>query len=356
MDPISQAALGAVVAQACAQHKLGFRVVVAGAIAGAMPDLDVFIAGDYFANLQTHRGITHSLFFAPVVGPVLGFSIYKLECIQSSELIDRDRLNYWILAVFLAILSHPLLDVLTPYGTQLLLPFSNQRFAIYAMPIIDPLYTVPLLVAVILAWRYRHRVKVQFIGISFLLISTSYLSYGWYLGQAATQEAVRQLENQGIHNAVVQSFPTIFQIHYRRVVARTPTEDWVGYISMWRPCIIEWGIAERSPENSFNEVSDLRAIRIFEWFAMGWLHKTVSERDGNTLYQLADLRYGLNTNPKESFFSLNVIDTEQGFKWNTGNSTRNLDQVNELLGDLFQSAYPSSCDPPSDREPKRGQI
>ena len=356
MDPISQAALGAVVAQACAQHKLGFRVVVAGAIAGAMPDLDVFIAGDYFDNLQTHRGITHSLFFAPVVGPVLGFSIYKLECIQSSELIDRDRLNYWILAVFLAILSHPLLDVLTPYGTQLLLPFSNQRFAIYAMPIIDPFYTVPLLVAVILAWRYRHRVKVQFIGISFLLISTSYLSYGWYLGQAAKQEAVRQLENQGIHNAVVQSFPTIFQVHYRRVVARTPTEDWVGYISMWRPCIIEWGIAERSPENSFNEVSDLRAIRIFEWFAMGWLHKTVSERDGNTLYQLADLRYGLNTNPKESFFSLKVIETEQGFKWNPGNSMTDPDQVNELLGDLFQSAYPSSCDRPSDREAKRGQT
>ena len=125
---------------------------------------------------------------------------------------------------------------------------------------------------------------------------------------------------------------------------------------MWRPCIIEWGIAERSPHNSFNEVSDLRSIRIFEWFAMGWLHKTVSERDGNTIYQLADLRYGLDTNPKESFFSLNVIDTEEGFTWNTGNSTRDLDQVNELLGDLFESAYPSSCDRPSDREPKREQI
>ena len=89
MDPISQAALGAVVAQASAQHKLSFRVVVAGAIAGAMPDLDVFIAGDYFDNLQTHRGITHSLFFAPVMGPMLGYLIYKLERIHSSELIDR---------------------------------------------------------------------------------------------------------------------------------------------------------------------------------------------------------------------------------------------------------------------------
>ena len=57
MDPFSQAALGAVVAQASAQHKLGFRVVVAGAFAGAMPDIDVFFAEDYFHNLQIHRGI-----------------------------------------------------------------------------------------------------------------------------------------------------------------------------------------------------------------------------------------------------------------------------------------------------------
>ena len=76
MDPFSQAALGAVVAQASAQHKLGFRVVVAGAFAGAMPDIDVFFAKDYFHNLQIHRGITHSLFFAPVMGPLLGFLLF----------------------------------------------------------------------------------------------------------------------------------------------------------------------------------------------------------------------------------------------------------------------------------------
>ena len=125
MDPFSQAALGAVVAQASAQHKLGFRVVAVGAMAGAMPDIDVFFAEDYFHNLQIHRGITHSLFFAPVMGPILGYLIYKYECHRSNDLINKERMRYWMLAMFLA-LSHPLLDVLTPYGTQLLLPFSDQ--------------------------------------------------------------------------------------------------------------------------------------------------------------------------------------------------------------------------------------
>ena len=155
MDPFSQAALGAVVAQASAQHKLGFRVVAAGAMAGAMPDIDVFFAEDYFHNLQIHRGITHSLFFAPVMGPILGYLIYKYECHRSNDLINKERMRYWMLAMFLALLSHPLLDVLTPYGTQLLLPFSDQRFALFAMPIIDPLYTMPLFIGIYLAWRYR---------------------------------------------------------------------------------------------------------------------------------------------------------------------------------------------------------
>ena len=178
MDPFSQAGLGAVVAQTSAQHKLGFRVVAAGAFAGAMPDLDVFIAGDYFDNLQMHRGITHSLFFAPVVGPLLGYLFHRLECRRSEELATRERLKYWMLAMTLAILSHPLLDVLTPYGTQLLLPFTDQRFALFAMPIIDPVYTVPLLIAVYLAWRYRNSLRVQTIGLGFLAITTSYLFYG----------------------------------------------------------------------------------------------------------------------------------------------------------------------------------
>ena len=115
---------------------------------------------------------------------------------------------------------------------------------------------------------------------------------------------------------------------------------------MWNPCSIDWGIAERTPRSSFNAVSDLREVTIFEWFTMGWSHITLSEQDGNTLYQFADLRYGLDTNPKDSFFSLNVLDTQQGFEWSTENPIGNTGQINERFDNLFQSAYPNSCDRP----------
>lgn len=343
MDPFSQAGLGAVVAQASAQQKLGFRVVAAGAFAGAMPDLDVFIMGDYFDGLQTHRGITHSLFFAPVVGPLLGYLFYRYECRGSPELVNSNRLKFWMLAMTLAILSHPLLDVLTPYGTQLLLPFSNQRFALFAMPIIDPIYTVPLLLTVYLAWRYRDRFRVHYIGMTCLALTTSYLALAWYYGIAAKQEAIRQLDAQEISYSEVQSFPTFLQIHYRRVVARTPTEDRVGFISMWQPCTIDWQVAERADPEDFDAVRELREVAIFEWFAMGWLHETVSREDGNTIYEFSDLRYGLDANPKESFFNLNVVANEEDYDWSTGSLVANPDQVSDRFNNLFDAAYPSSC-------------
>ena len=103
-------------------------------------------------------------------------------------------------------------------------------------------------------------------------------------------------------------------------------------------------MAEQTPRSEFEEVSDMREVRIFEWFAMGWLHRTVIEQNGNTTYQYADLRYGLVTNPKDSFFSLNVTDTNQGFQWDTQNPISNSGEINQRLNNLFSSAYPGTCE------------
>ena len=347
MDPISQAALGAAVAQTTAHHKLGFKVVLAGAVAGAMPDIDVFfsIGQDYFTQLQLHRGLTHSLFFALVAGPAIGYLLWKNE--GRTQPIKNDgqseRLKYWILAMTMAVLSHPLLDVLTPYGTQLLAPFSEQRFAIMAMPIIDPLYTLSLLGGLTVAWIYRSKDWVQHIGIVTMIVSCAYLVSGIYLGHAATREAQRQLADQGIVDVEVQSFPTILQLHYRRVVARTATEDRVGYISMWQPCPIEWGVAPREPEPRFKELSGNRKVDIFEWFTMGWIHKTTRLVNGQTQYRMYDLRYGTTTQAAESLFAIKALPTGEQFKVSMAGTSRD---PGVLFNNLVAQAYPDSCPAP----------
>ena len=54
--------------------------------------------------------------------------------------------------VWLCLVTHPLLDAFTVYGTQVLLPFSDYPVAWSTLFIIDPLYTLPLVVGVVAAW------------------------------------------------------------------------------------------------------------------------------------------------------------------------------------------------------------
>ena len=59
-----------------------------------------------------------------------------------------------VLGHILALLTHPLLDAHTAYGTQLLWPLEPPPVMWATLFIIDPLFTLPLLVAVI-ATAYR---------------------------------------------------------------------------------------------------------------------------------------------------------------------------------------------------------
>lgn len=59
----------------------------------------------------------------------------------------------WAQLFFWAILTHPLLDACTTYGTQLFEPFSTLRVAWNVISVADPLYTAPFLICLIMASR-----------------------------------------------------------------------------------------------------------------------------------------------------------------------------------------------------------
>lgn len=311
------------VAQSAGQRQLGLRVVAVGAVAGAMPDIDVLfsINGDFIDQLITHRGITHSLFFAPVAGPLLGWLVWKAERppVPGTAHQDRVRLYRWILVVSLAIFSHPLLDLLTPYGTQLLQPFSDTRFAINAMPIIDPVYTLLLLLGLGIAWRFakadvsnsvpdtpaRAR-PAQLTALLTLILSTAYLGWGWALNRHTEVIAVQQLAAQGIRPVRLAAFPTVLQIHYRRVVARLPDQDLVGYYSNWAPCEITWRGATSAGGPLLDSYRNTREGRVFDWFSMGWTHYSLRPGSGGYDLIASDLRYGFDEDPARSIFSLST--------------------------------------------------
>ncbi|MBX3706798.1 MAG: metal-dependent hydrolase [Pseudomonadales bacterium] len=346
MDPVSQAALGAVVGQAAGHRRLGYWAAAVGALAGALPDIDVLfsVGGDFFDQLVLHRGFTHSLLFAPLAGPLIGWLVWRVELARGlAPARSTGRLATWMLVASLALLSHPLLDVLTPYGTQLLAPLSDARFAINAMPIIDPLYTALLCLGLWLAARPLAR-HAHTTAVLTLLVSCSYLGFGWYLNHAAEREAIRQLAAAGITDARVAAFPTILQVHYRRVVARTPDADRVGYISMWQPCPIDWRAA---PVHDGTEIAQFLATRegaIFHWFTMGWT-RFVHAVDGDRLLLRAiDLRYGFTDDPDESIFNAYaplLADTRALGPVRAGRDQP--DAVEQRLAGLLQETYAPFC-------------
>ena len=150
MDPISQGVLGVAAAQAVSQKPQARRAAFMGLVAGLAPDADVFItsATDPLLSLQFHRQFTHALAFIPVGALLVALFLHPL--------VGRNALRFRTTYLFClaGYATHGLLDACTSYGTQLLWPFSDLRVAWNNISIIDPLFTVPILLLVILGtWR-----------------------------------------------------------------------------------------------------------------------------------------------------------------------------------------------------------
>lgn len=172
MDPLSQAALGAAWAQPAARRQRLVAATLAGAGAGMAPDLDVLIrsGSDPLLALEFHRHFTHSLAFVPFGALVCALAFYPLL----RRALTPARCYLYCL---LGLASHGLLDACTSYGTRLFWPFSDIRVAWDLISVVDPLFTVPLIVLVVLGARTGRR-TLAIAGIAWCLA---------YLGIAAVQ-------------------------------------------------------------------------------------------------------------------------------------------------------------------------
>jgi inner membrane protein len=146
MDILSQTVLGATVGEVVLGKKAGNKAILWGAVGGIIPDLDVFVASLFsdVDGLFVHRGFSHALVFAFILGPILGLLIHKIHK-RNQNITKFD----WMKLIFLAIFTHPILDYMTTYGTGAFLPFSGYRIEFNNIAIVDVFYTVPLLLVLI---------------------------------------------------------------------------------------------------------------------------------------------------------------------------------------------------------------
>jgi inner membrane protein len=289
VDSLSQIALGAAVSVAVMGRRTAvWKAALWGGVCGTLPDLDAFIDhGDPVSNMTLHRAESHALFWQTVASPLLAVGVAKL----SGEMTQWRR---WWLAVWLALVTHPLLDAMTVYGTQLLLPFTNTPYGLGSIFIIDPLYTVPLLLGTGVALARRGGAAAYRWNLAGLLLSTAYLGWSALAQQQVRELAIASLRAQGLPTQQVLVTPTPFNTVLWRVVsvevdANANAQYHEGFYSLLDP-------APRIAFDAFDRGSALyaslsgrstHADRI-AWFSHGFFK--VEQRD-DTL-RITDLRMG----------------------------------------------------------------
>ena len=176
MDPISQATVGALAAQCAFDPKKARAAALVGCVAGIAPDADVFISSstDSLLFLEYHRQFTHALLFIPVGAAIVALATHWL-------VRRRLRPAETYLACLLAYATHGLLDACTSYGTQLFWPLADARVAWNNVSVVDPMFTLPVLVLAIAAAVWRRR------GLAWLaaLWGVAYLLFGVVQSQRA---------------------------------------------------------------------------------------------------------------------------------------------------------------------------
>ncbi len=287
MDTVTQIILGAAVGQAVGYKKLGGKAVMLGALGGLIPDLDVLYT-PFLGDLGTwkyHRHITHSLIITPLMGMAMGWAAWRWWSKPGMPL------KTFMAVCVLALFTHPLLDLFTIYGTQLLAPFSNKRFEIPGISIIDPVYTLPLLAGLVSLMFKRVRVHAQNIAIILLTVTTLYLFFGWAQNIRAEEIAVKQLAEQNIPAEQVKVYTTIFQPFLRRIVVREPDHAIrVGFVSTFAPQKIIWTCGTLPHDDLINSAMDTPEGQTLSWFAGNEV--TARYNADKTEIILLDARYG----------------------------------------------------------------
>jgi inner membrane protein len=299
MDPLTHGLLGASIGQALCGRALGRRALVWGAVLGMAPDLDVLARPlGPLAEWIWHRGPTHGLWVGPVVGPLLGYGLWRRK---------GGALRAWIGLAVVSLLSHPLLDLWTTYGTQLLAPFSNRRFALDAVAIVDPAYSLTLAAGLVvglgagLAGSRSRRA-----GWAALAISSLYLGLGLWVNGRAEAIARAQLAAKEVSVWDVTAYPTLLQLPFRRIVARSGDDVRVGWLSVMRPRPIEWESFKQAGGPLVEAARSSPEAQVFEWFAMGEATPRVERASDGSVVEFDDLRYGLPGAPRDGFWGVRV--------------------------------------------------
>jgi inner membrane protein len=333
MDPVTQGLLGAVIGQLGFRQRIGKETSWLAAGSAMAADLDVFltplmslsgIEHGEFGLLATHRGISHSLLLVPLYAlPIAVVWWWIKRKRRRANGVEAGGL-FWPIyfCVFAAWFSGPFLDLLTAYGTQIFSPFTDRRFALDAVPIVDLIYMPILLVTLIVCAILRRTkkngerraMKAAIIGCS---LSCIYLVAGLAIRGVVLHSAEQYFaetsgEAASTRYGAYPQIPTIFVWRLTRETAETWTAGRVNVLFGLDLAKCEWNSIDRVDNEWVERARQLPDVRVFEWFAMGQTRASYRHTDGLHVVTFNDMRYGVRAESIESLWAAQVTFDEDG--------------------------------------------
>jgi inner membrane protein len=290
VDSLTQAVLGAAVGEALLGKRLGNRALVWGAVVGTLPDLDVLLMPllDNAADLWWHRGPSHSLLVMVLVS---WWSSIWLAKRWKRDKVTRKQAGWFVFAVWS---THVLIDCFTVYGTSVWWPLPLPRVALNQLFIIDPFFTLPMLVAVLwVPWLRKKKEisKRRRINTWGLALATAYAGASLALKFHVSSQFDADLARRAVSFERRMEAPTPLNVLLWRSVVDRGSEFWVGYRSVLDRSTtpVRWTVIPKGHDQLGND-ADSRGVRSLAWFSNGWY---VARRHARGVW-IGDVRFGEN--------------------------------------------------------------
>ncbi len=300
MDPLTQGALGAALPQATrSKTNVGIAGTL-GFLAGLAADADVFIRSDAdpLLFLEYHRQFTHALIFIPVGGLLCALALHW-------TLARRWQLTFARTFLFctLGYATHALLDACTSYGTMLFWPFSTERVSWSVVSIVDPAFTVPVLILVVVAGLRRKPVLARIA----LAWAALYLTAGALQHHAALAMSAEIAASRGHTPIRIQVKPSFGNILVWKTIYETPDRFYVDAVRAGIAPHVFPGVSVAKLDLARDlpwldtASQQARDIERFGWFSNGFL-----AQDPENPNRIIDVRFSFVPNTVSSLWSIEL--------------------------------------------------